>query len=828
MGGIAAQAPPGSAPSGAVAAFARDLPAHVSLHGLVVVAARAGRASAAALAGVSADGSAIELLATTGLSDAAVRRSRRLPVSTDCPLAEAVATRSPVLVRGSLLPDELGTGSAVVLPLLAGERLLAVLGFAFAAARIQPAKEAELGALAVAVARALDDLGRGAVEQRARSLQDLTAALAPLDTTAAIGEAILDGSLDVLGAAAGSVTLLDSDRAHLRWVATRGYRSEIVAAFDPVPLDLPSPFAEAVRAGELVLVETSEEFDELYPGVRTQRGEPAQFAVAAVPLAVDGPVFGALGLSFESPRLFQEGETAFMLALARLCSQALDRARRGRLYDAATRLQAVTVELARAVTENDVGRVIVEEVAQSLGAARGRLIRGDPERGAVRTVALSGIQDDMTERLSGTPELGKIPYAVAIDGGRPVLIPSLRAAAAEWPVALREFGRLGLDAVAAFPLPGRERPLGAIAFAWTEPRTFSDEDVRYLGAIAGVSAQALERAWAYEQRARTEARLRHLLDHLGEAVLLVDGSLAVTYANAEAAALFGEASLIGGTLPDRWPELRLAELARTETRSEAEPVEERVALREDGRTFDVLAMPQESGVLLILRDVSRRERQERAEREFIANAAHELRSPLAAIGSATDALQRGAKDLPAERDYFLAGIAGEVERLAQLTDALLLLARAQAEPASVEQVRLDLDPVVTAVAARLDVRPGVRVTVDGEAGAIFGDEALFTVALGNVARNAARHTERGSIAFSCRADGSTVAVAVADTGPGMNEEVRRRAVTRFFRGGSRDRSGFGLGLPIATAMVEALGGELTIESRPGAGTTVTMTFPAAS
>src|SRR5205814_9913795 len=109
---------------------------------------------------------------------------------------------------------------------------------------------------------------------------------------------------------------------------------------------------------------------------------------------------------------------------------------------------------------------------------------------------------------------------------------------------------------------------------------------------------------------------------------------------------------------------------------------------------------------------SERERRERAEREFVANAAHELRTPVAAIASAVEVLQAGAKDAPADRDLFLGHIEREAARLTRLARALLVLARAQArhEPPPLQLV--ELAPLLGQVAAAILPPGDVQVVVD--------------------------------------------------------------------------------------------------------------------
>lgn len=217
-------------------------------------------------------------------------------------------------------------------------------------------------------------------------------------------------------------------------------------------------------------------------------------------------------------------------------------------------------------------------------------------------------------------------------------------------------------------------------------------------------------------------------------------------------------------------------------------------------------------------DVTERTRHLRAEREFIANAAHELRTPLASIASAIEVLQAGAKDEP-ERDLFLAHIERETQRLARLGRALLIVARAQTRA---ERPRLEvvpLRPLLTEIAA--GTRPGeqVKLTVRCPRSlAALTNRDVVEQAVVNLALNAARYTQTGSIAIIGRDGGDTAVIEIRDTGTGMTDAERSHVFDRFFRG-VEPGDGFGLGLSIARQAVEAVDGTLELESAAGRGTT---------
>src|SRR5262249_39173547 len=152
---------------------------------------------------------------------------------------------------------------------------------------------------------------------------------------------------------------------------------------------------------------------------------------------------------------------------------------------------------------------------------------------------------------------------------------------------------------------------------------------------------------------------------------------------------------------------------------------------------------------------------------------HELRTPVTAIASAVDVLQSGAKEMPEDRDRFLAHITEQCRRLERLSHALLVLARAQMAQ---EQPRMEataIAPLLEGIAAALPARPAVEIRVECPPHlAALANQDLLEQALLNVAGNAARYVERGSIELRSSSANGRVVVAISDTGPGMTTEDR--------------------------------------------------------
>jgi signal transduction histidine kinase len=215
----------------------------------------------------------------------------------------------------------------------------------------------------------------------------------------------------------------------------------------------------------------------------------------------------------------------------------------------------------------------------------------------------------------------------------------------------------------------------------------------------------------------------------------------------------------------------------------------------------------------------------RAERDFVTNAAHELQSPIAAITSAVEVLQAGAKDGP-ERDLFIDHIDRESQRLVRLTRALLTLSRAETEVEEPKTELVELRPMLEAAAERLEPLARAVVTVDCPPDlALVANRELLEQLIMNVARNAVKYTDAGSIRLEAELCEGRTEIRILDTGIGISAEALPRVTERFYRG-EETREGFGLGLAIVRAALDTMGGELNVASEGlGRGTTVTIRLP---
>ena len=217
-----------------------------------------------------------------------------------------------------------------------------------------------------------------------------------------------------------------------------------------------------------------------------------------------------------------------------------------------------------------------------------------------------------------------------------------------------------------------------------------------------------------------------------------------------------------------------------------------------------------------------------ARREFVANASHELRTPIFALGAALELLED--EELDAEtRDEFLETMRDQVARLTRMTADLLDLTRMDAGRMPVEAEPVDLNEAAEVLGREFDAaaRAGGRtlaVETNGAATALADSDQVLRIGRA-VLENALVHTPPGtSVRIVTRSAGRRVALEVADDGPGVPAEQGERIFERFYRGEGTRASGSGLGLAIAHELAELMHGELELDGR--AGTRVTLMLPA--
>jgi PAS domain S-box-containing protein len=326
-----------------------------------------------------------------------------------------------------------------------------------------------------------------------------------------------------------------------------------------------------------------------------------------------------------------------------------------------------------------------------------------------------------------------------------------------------------------------------------------------------------------------------ILENLGEGVLATNLEGKVMFANPTARRLLGMTPervhdiWEPQELPDPWEDFDLPDaVARCAKEKECGKARVRGAQTffqinlERMRAFD----EHKGGVLIVVRDLSETRRLEANQQRFLANAAHELKTPITAILGAADLLLTEKDDDPGVRERFLTHIRSEAERMQRLSETLLQLAQTGWDRRDPEVKEVDLLDVASRVAERMGpLADGswLQLSVEGRGGRARADEQWLEQALLVLVSNALKHSEKGGH-VRLRVEGARI--AVEDEGTGISEEDLPYLFERFYRGNGSE--GFGLGLPICKELVQRMGGEIHLESEKGRGTVVEIRLPEVS
>jgi two-component system OmpR family sensor kinase len=216
-----------------------------------------------------------------------------------------------------------------------------------------------------------------------------------------------------------------------------------------------------------------------------------------------------------------------------------------------------------------------------------------------------------------------------------------------------------------------------------------------------------------------------------------------------------------------------------------------------------------------------------AQRAFVADAAHELRSPLTAVRLELQLLDR-APDEAARREA-RSNLGAAVERAIHLVEQLLTLARSEPREEAGEWSRIPLEQATAdgiADANSLAVARRIDLGLEAEPAAVQGDRDALRILVRNLVDNAVRYTpEGGQVRVSIHQQAARATLEVVDTGPGIPASDRERAFDRFYRRSNAPEGGSGLGLAIVKAIADRHGAQVRLDDAPGGGLKVTVAFP---
>jgi PAS domain S-box-containing protein len=567
-------------------------------------------------------------------------------------------------------------------------------------------------------------------------------------------------------------------------------------------------------------------------------GEAGVRALLAVPVA--SPRADSCGLAivfFERERLFTDEDLDVARHLADAARGALERSE---LFEAERTARALSQQLAKTgsvlATELDPAAVLDEVVQQApvlIGADACAVVTLEEDELVVSAAFGEGTEEAVGTRISTTAWLSgdvfqsRAPVAVDNAAADP------RLAGADQLVAA------GYSAYLGVPLYGPEgAPAGVLAVYSRRPRTWRQEEIEALQALAGNTSAALANAELYSRVSLEKERSVAILANIADGIVAVDRDGRVVLWNAAAEQVTGvpQEEAIGHTTT----QVLQRDL---ESGDDEAPAGQRLVSILRGGEEVWLSLSEAvmrdplgavAGRIFAFRDISADRMVEQVKSDFVAAVSHELRTPLTSIYGFAETLLR--QDIPfgeEDRRTFLRYIASESERLTEIVDQLLNVARLDTGDLQVELGRIDVGSVVSEVVETVDAGNGHRFEIDlpDEPLAAEADPDKVRQVFSILVENALRYSPQGgTVTVGARRNADRVEVRVIDEGTGIPASEREWIFRKFYRAESAARdgaAGTGLGLFIAKELVNAMGGRIWVDSTEGEGSSFAFELPVA-
>jgi PAS domain S-box-containing protein len=532
------------------------------------------------------------------------------------------------------------------------------------------------------------------------------------------------------------------------------------------------------------------------------------------------------------------------------------------------RLAALGADIGLALTRSDSVREMLgrcaEAMVRRLGAAFARIWTLSADQATLELQASAGLYTHIDGGHARVP-VGKFKIGLIAEEREPHLTNDVqhdsRVGDPEW--ARRE----GMVAFAGYPLIVEGRLVGVAAMFSRE--ALAEDTLDALASVANTIAVGIERKRGEAALRASEERKAAILATALDAIVTIDGQSRIVEFNPAAEKLFGysrEEALLRPLpevmIPPDLRDLHYAGLARYLATGEGPILGKRIeirAIRRNGEEFPVeLTVNRISAegppyFTATLRDITGRKQAEdelrrakesaesasRAKSSFLASMSHELRTPLNAIIGYSEMLLEDASEMGSP------AFAEDVRRIQSAGRHLLRLISDILDLSKIESGKMDLYLETFDVAALVNevvttVRPLVErnrnrleLRVDPEIGSIYADQTKVRQSLFNLLANAAKFTEDGTVEVEAARFGATgeIVFRVVDTGIGMTPEQLDRLFQPFEQadaGTSRKYGGTGLGLALTRRLVRMMGGDVTVESAPGRGSTFLVRLPRAA
>ena len=599
-----------------------------------------------------------------------------------------------------------------------------------------------------------------------------------------------------------------------------------------------APFGAAAREERIVTATSLTDDDRFDEDLRKLLAKAGYHSLLCAPVAGVRGESNAVVVLFSGERHFSDDDLALARHLADAAQGALERSelfeaeRRARGFS--QRLAAIGGLLATKLAPDVALTEVAREAPALLGAEAAvvRLLENDE-------LVVGAAWGPATQRLAGTRTNSAAGVAGVVAQSRsPLAVSNAR----ETPRFSREDPLLGSAMVSALSVPMIAHGgslYGVLSVYVPRIRTWRDDEVQALIALAATASAAVSSADLYYRVAEEKERSEAILAHIADGIVAVDRDGSIVLWNAMAEHITGVAA--EEALGRRVAEVLQRELA---TDGSQAPGQREISILRGGKevwlslTEAVMLDPAGgvAGRIFAFRDVSSERVVEQMKSDFVATVSHELRTPLTSIYGFAETLLRGDVAFSdAERTTFLSYIASESERLIRIVDDLLNVARLETGTLGLNVTRTDVGDVIEDVVTRVSqqVDGGHTFAVEVQRGdlAVRADRDKLTQILLNLVDNAVKFSPSGGqITVSARRRTDTAEVRVIDQGVGIARADQQRIFTKFYRAGAAADAGVqgaGLGLFLARGLLAAMGGRIWVESKEGEGASFVFELPIA-
>jgi PAS domain S-box-containing protein len=416
----------------------------------------------------------------------------------------------------------------------------------------------------------------------------------------------------------------------------------------------------------------------------------------------------------------------------------------------------------------------------------------------------------------------------------------------QFPVHVAE----GVCDMAIAPLPIIGSSSGALTAGYRSPHQFTEDERRLLKNLAEMASVVLDSERMVDSVTAAEKIWEQTFNAIGEGILVHDSAGTILHCNARAAEMLESdtSQIIGHNLEEAFARMfgkRAADYYLADNRGASTMVEVQT---DNGQRYLVsifsLKKPDGQSVSVVTwNDVTRlseiqdqlsRSRSLASVGQLAAGVAHEVNNPLAAITTCAEAIMRDlrreeiAKQIPADAQwqYYLEEIVRQALRCKEITRGLLDLTRQRQAKRTLCNINRVTKQCARALLQRAEGRVGFEMKLDEGIGEVATDEAMLMQIIDNLLSNAvdALTDDKGKVIISTRQEGARVVIEVRDTGPGISADLLPKIFDPFFSTKGPGK-GYGLGLPISATLAESLRGSITVESKPGAGSTFRLWIP---